>query len=95
MLEESHRRNHRQFDFSIGGEDYKWVYSTHARLLGPIGRAPLRERMVTLAKQQAKQALSVNPSWLKLARSLRDGLRDRAPSTPALNGTRPVQEDET
>lgn len=95
MLEESHRLNHRQFDFSIGGEDYKWVYSTHARLLGPIGRAPLGQRIVTLAKQQAKEALSVNPSWLKLARTLRESLRDRAPAPPIHDGTRPAQGDDT
>ena len=91
MLEESCRRKHRQFDFSIGGEEYKWIYSTHARLLGPIGRAPLQERVVTLAKEQATKALAAKPAWMALARSL----RDKAASLPIGDRARPVQGDET
>jgi hypothetical protein len=94
MLEESHRRNHREFDFSIGGEDYKWTYSTHARLLGPIGRAPLRERVVSMAKQRATSALAAKPAWLELARSIRESLRDRPASLPIKESTLPVQGEE-
>ena len=49
MLEESFRLKHREFDFSIGSEDYKMIYATHGRLLGPIGRLPLTERLVDRA----------------------------------------------
>jgi hypothetical protein len=41
MLEHSHELGHREFDFSSGDEDYKMIYATHVRLLGPIGRQPL------------------------------------------------------
>jgi hypothetical protein len=71
MLEESHRLGHRQFDFSIGGEEYKWVYATHARVLGPSGRAPLATRFVSAAKQQAKRALAVAPLALEIAVALK------------------------
>lgn len=71
MLEESHARGHRQFDFSIGGEDYKWMYATHARLLGSIGTAPLRERTVKTVKQTAKRALAKNPELLAFVQRLR------------------------
>jgi CelD/BcsL family acetyltransferase involved in cellulose biosynthesis len=91
MLEESHRRKHRELDFSIGSEDYKWIYSTHARVLGPIGRAPLQERVVMLAKHQAKMALAARPAWLELARSL----RDRAASLPIMDRVRPAPGEET
>jgi CelD/BcsL family acetyltransferase involved in cellulose biosynthesis len=91
MLEESHRRKHRELDFSIGGEDYKWIYATHARVLGPVGRAPLQQRVVTLAKQQAKIALAAKPAWLELARSL----RDRAASLPITDRARPAPGEET
>jgi hypothetical protein len=91
MLEESHRRKHRELDFSIGSEDYKWIYATHARVLAPIGRAPLQQRVVTLAKQQAKVALAARPAWLELARSL----RDRAASLPIMDRARPASGEET
>lgn len=90
MLEESHRRKHREFDFSIGSEEYKWVYASHARLLGPIGRAPLPQRVVTLAKQRATRALSAKPAWLELARNI----RNRAASLPIMDWTRPVNGEE-
>lgn len=90
MLEESFRRKHREFDFSIGSEDYKWIYSTHARLLGPIGRPPLAQRVVVLAKQQAKMALAAKPAWLELARSL----RNKAASLPIVERARPTQGEE-
>src|SRR5262249_23681919 len=67
MLEESHRLGHKQFDFSIGGEEYKWVYATHARLLGPSGKVPLKTRVVAAAKQHAKRALAVAPLALEIA----------------------------
>jgi CelD/BcsL family acetyltransferase involved in cellulose biosynthesis len=91
MLEESCRRKHRELDFSIGSEDYKWIYATHARLLGASGRAPLPERVVTLAKGRATRALAARPAWLELARKLREIV---APS-PRVEPARPVHGDET
>jgi hypothetical protein len=44
MLRESFARGHREFDFSEGSEDYKWLYATHARLLGTLGSPPLYEQ---------------------------------------------------
>jgi hypothetical protein len=44
MLRESFERGHREFDFSEGSEDYKWLYATHVRHLGAIGSPPVYER---------------------------------------------------
>ncbi len=38
MLAESYRLGHREFDFLIGGESYKFCYATDVRLIGPLGR---------------------------------------------------------
>lgn len=69
MLEESHRRGHKEFDFSIGGEPYKWLYSTHARLLAPAGKAPLRKRIFTQTDKNIRRALSQYPAVYSRARS--------------------------
>lgn len=68
MLEQSHRLGHREFDFSIGGEDYKMIYATHGRLLGSIGRAPLRQRLITYAKDELKER---TPKLFEAARILK------------------------
>lgn len=44
LLEESQRRGDREFDFLIGGEDYKFHYATDVRLVRALGRAPLAGR---------------------------------------------------
>ena len=75
MLEESFRQGHREFDFSIGNEDYKWFYATHARILGPIGRAPLRQRLLVRARDDAKRVLSRYPKLLSMAVALKRKLR--------------------
>ena len=80
MLKESHRRKHREFDFSVGDEDYKWFYSTHARVLGPIGRPPLPERVgarVRQTKRYAKRILMSHPRLLQGATSLTRTMRKR------------------
>jgi CelD/BcsL family acetyltransferase involved in cellulose biosynthesis len=38
MLPHSFASEHREFDFSLGAQEYKWLYATHARVLGPLGR---------------------------------------------------------
>ena len=44
LLEESHRRGDREFDFLIGDEDYKFHYATDVRIVRALGRAPLADR---------------------------------------------------
>jgi CelD/BcsL family acetyltransferase involved in cellulose biosynthesis len=70
MLEEGQRQGHRQFDFSTGDEEYKWLYATHARLLGPIGVPPLKQRLIAQAAGPARKLLARYPNALKFARSL-------------------------
>lgn len=71
MLEESHRLGHRKFDFSIGSNDYKWVYATHVRLLGWLGQPPLTQRMLDCARRQAKEYVSERPRLRRVAQSVK------------------------
>jgi GNAT acetyltransferase-like protein len=78
MLKESKERGHREFDFSIGDEDYKWFYSTHVRALGPIGQPPMSVQMssgIRQAKRQARAALEKYPGLHRRATSFADALR--------------------
>jgi CelD/BcsL family acetyltransferase involved in cellulose biosynthesis len=45
MVCEAFDQKCQQFDFSIGGEAYKWAFATHARVCGPLGRKPLHLRL--------------------------------------------------
>lgn len=80
MLEESFRREHREFDFSIGDEGYKWFFATHARVLGPVGRPPVSEQIkgsVRQAKRYAKGVLADQPELLERATSVGRVVRTR------------------
>ena len=72
MLEESHRRKHLQFDFSIGPESYKMLYATHGRLLGPIGRTPVFQQVYS---RMIIEAGKRTPSLLARARTLKRAVR--------------------
>ena len=52
MLQHSFASEHREFDFSLGAQEYKWLYATHARVLGPLGQ-PQRS-----ARDTARNALA-------------------------------------
>ena len=60
MLEESHQQGHREFDFSIGDEAYKWFFATHARLIAPVGTPPMRLKL----RRAAGAAVKSQP-WLE------------------------------
>jgi CelD/BcsL family acetyltransferase involved in cellulose biosynthesis len=75
MLEESCRRGHREFDFSIGGEDYKMIYATRARLLGPIGKPPLDQALADAAKNVLRRR---SPVLFQAAKRLKRKIKDAA-----------------
>lgn len=75
LVEESHRRRLREFDFLIGDEAYKWQYATHNRMVGPLGSLPLALRLQRTAKRGLKSALSLDPRILAAAVSLKRRLR--------------------
>jgi len=77
MLEEGLRQGHREFDFSTGDEAYKWLYSTHARVLGPLGTPPLRQRLCSDAKRLAKTLLTRYPTAMDLSQTLVRYVRNR------------------
>jgi hypothetical protein len=67
MLRSSFEAGDEEFDFLVGGEDYKWKFANHTRLIGPLGHRwwqdgvwlPARRRAVALARrnQRAYDAL--------------------------------------
>ncbi len=73
MLEESHRRGHRAFDFSTGAENYKMLYATHGRLLSSIGRLPLERRIVDHAKARLRSS-----RWFPSARAVKRAIETRS-----------------
>ena len=76
ILRESHARGHREFDFLIGDEAYKFHYATHSRLIGPLGTPPLGERVLDGLKTTTRAALAAHPTLLSAARSVKHRLFD-------------------
>jgi CelD/BcsL family acetyltransferase involved in cellulose biosynthesis len=80
MLEESYRLGHREYDFLIGPEAYKFHYATDVRLIGPLGapnigvRAWKRVRETMLSKLRGQSAL-----YASLQRARRWYLQKRLP----------------
>jgi hypothetical protein len=82
LFAESLARGHRQFDFLIGCERYKYYYATHSREVGSIGVPPLPVSVRQGARALVKRALSVYPPLLERARALEHrwaGGQGRAP----------------
>jgi len=71
LMAESQRAKHLEFDFLIGDEGYKFTFATHNRVIGPVGTAPLQERIVARAKAEGKALLARSPRLYELARSLK------------------------
>ncbi|WP_372796642.1 GNAT family N-acetyltransferase [Pontiella sp.] len=71
MIRHSFEAGHREFDFSIGGEDYKWIYSTHARLLGAVGRQKLSIRLEKRFRSVVRKTVNSSPALRNLERMLR------------------------
>lgn len=67
----SHARGDVEFDFLIGAEDYKFIFATHNRVIGPVGVMPMRERLVRDARWKAREALSHFPRVEAAARELK------------------------
>jgi len=48
LIEETFSRGYAEFDLLMGAEEYKWVWATHARLLGPVGLLPVSAWLPTV-----------------------------------------------
>ena len=55
VLRECHARGIPEFDFSIGEADYKSYFSTHVRVVGPIGEEPLAQRARKAARKSLRE----------------------------------------
>lgn len=71
LLRESHALGHREFDFLIGDEAYKFHYATHSRLIGPLGTPPLRDRVLGALRARTRSALEGHPALLGAAKSVK------------------------
>lgn len=69
ILAHSSASGHREFDFSYGGQDWKWFFATHGRVLRPLDG----ERRFGAAREIAKTALK-RMRLLETARALRKAL---------------------
>jgi hypothetical protein len=67
LLQESFVQQHAEFDFLLGGEDYKWNYATHVRLVADLGTRPLPEQV----KYWLKRALQPFPGLTRSLKQLR------------------------
>jgi CelD/BcsL family acetyltransferase involved in cellulose biosynthesis len=74
MLEQSHKLKHREFDFSVGAEDYKMMYATHVRILGPVGRPALGQRMRSWAKEEVKRQV---PNLFRMVQGLKKQMHEQ------------------
>ena len=66
MLAHSYQSGHREFDHSVGDHDYKWLYATNARLIGPL----LQDWSLAAAQAKARKILG-RTSLLSAARAVR------------------------
>jgi hypothetical protein len=74
MLEQSYKLKHREFDFSVGAEDYKMMYATHVRILGPVGRPALGQRMRSWAKEEVKRQV---PNLFRMVQGLKKQMHEQ------------------
>lgn len=70
LLEESFKQQHTEFDFLWGGEDYKWNYATHVRLIGDLGTRPFPRQV----KRLVKNTLRPFPNLTRSVKRIRNTL---------------------
>jgi CelD/BcsL family acetyltransferase involved in cellulose biosynthesis len=72
IFQKSFELGHKEFDFSIGGEEYKLLYATDVRVLTSVGRLPFSERIFALARKKLKER---HPKLFNTALTLRKEYR--------------------
>lgn len=87
MIEESFRRQHREFDFSAVAQDYKLFYATHGRLIGPIGK-PSFKRAAELYTRKVLRAHKPElfTAMLRAKSAMQTIMRRRAPGLEQVRG---------
>jgi CelD/BcsL family acetyltransferase involved in cellulose biosynthesis len=75
ILAYSYRAGHAQFDFSVGGEPYKFCYATHVRVVEPAGKRPISLAATRAAKRGVKTVLTRFPGVWQWTEPLRRALR--------------------
>lgn len=76
MLKASHELGHREFDFSVGAQDYKLCYATHGRVLENIGTPSLaRAAMLATADVLRKHNARLYATALRAKWNLGAGMR--------------------
>jgi CelD/BcsL family acetyltransferase involved in cellulose biosynthesis len=88
MLEASHRQGHREFDFSVGAQDYKLVYATHGRVLENVGTPSLARAAMLTARDTLRDHSSVLFAAALRAKWTLNAAIQRAPTLSAAMGQR-------
>ncbi len=55
LLRESHANGDTEYDFLLGNESYKWIYSTHSRMIGEVAG------LMPITKTWVKEKLLAHP----------------------------------
>lgn len=71
LLRYSYEQGHRQLDFSVGAGEYKTLYATDVRILGPVGRQPFPKAVRRKARQLLKDALRTHPALFERMKAAR------------------------
>jgi len=77
VLEWCYRNGHREFDFLMGGEEYKFGFATHARLIAPVGTRPRSRAAVDKARAMVGTPLLRWPPAMAGARKVESVVRGR------------------
>jgi Acetyltransferase (GNAT) domain len=75
VMEVSYQQGHKEFDFLIGGESYKWHYATHVRLVAEMGTPPLSLTIARSIETQLKKQLSRFPGTLEKLKAFKETFR--------------------
>ncbi|GAA0551277.1 CelD/BcsL family acetyltransferase involved in cellulose biosynthesis [Rhizomicrobium palustre] len=87
MIEESFRRQHREFDFSAVAQDYKMFYATHGRLIGAIGKPTLKRATELYARKILRQHRpELFAAMLRAKSAVQAALRRRHPALVEVRG---------
>lgn len=71
LLRYSYEQGHRQLDFSVGAGEYKSLYATDVRILGPVGRQSFPVAVRRKARQLLKDVLRTHPALFERMKAAR------------------------
>lgn len=77
LMRRSHAERDHTFDLLLGGEPYKWRYTTHVACVGPLGGAPLVQRALERVREAAAAPVRRLPALEGALRAAKRTLEER------------------